>query len=48
MIWGPKMVEAVQPVKPVAHAGQTGLAQLTRKFCYLMVLWFKFESNDPD
>ena len=48
MMWDPKMVEAVKPVRLVAHAGQTGPARLTREFCYLMVLWFKFESSDPD
>ena len=48
MMWGLKTVEAVKLVRPVAHAGQTGPSRLTRKFCYLMVLWFKFESTDPD
>ena len=27
MLWGPKQLKLVQPVRPVAPTGQTGLAQ---------------------
>ena len=37
MMWGPKRLKQVQPVRPFAPTGQTGPAQIDRKIFGLVI-----------